>query len=179
MTTVIAAQNSKGDIKFAWDSQITFGQRAESGAEKVFKNGPVTFGFSGTLRTLNILKHMKVPARGKEADTEKWIVRTLVPAIIKELKSVDAAYTENSQVESEAHIILAVDDVLGTLDNNFAWSQDETRVYGVGSGSAFALGAMGVGASPKQAVQVAGFFDLYTNQDVKTLKIRVSKKGDK
>lgn len=176
MTTIIAAQNEKGDIKFAWDSQITFGQRAESGAEKVFKNGPVTFGVSGTLRTLNILKHMKVPARGNAVDPEKWIVKTLIPAIIKELKAVDAAYMENSQVESEAHIIVSVDNIVGTLDNNFAFSQDTTGVYGVGSGSAFALGAMGVGASPKQAVQVAGFFDLYTNQDVKTLKIKAGKK---
>lgn len=175
MTTIIAAQNAKGDIKFAWDSQVTTGYRAKAGIEKVFQNGPVTFGVSGTVRVLNILKHMKVPPRGKEKNTEKWIVTTLVPAIIKELKSVDAGYMENGQIDNESHIILSVDNVIGTLDSAFSFSQDDTGVYGVGSGSAYALGAMGVGASPKMAVQVAGFFDLYTNQDVKTLKIKAKR----
>lgn len=177
MTTIIAQQGPSGTIKFAWDSQTTRGQRHSSGNQKVFQNGPVTFGVSGLVRTSNILRHMKVPARGKEKDTHKWVVTTLVPAIIKELKSVDAGYMENGQVDTEAEIIIAVDGIVGTLDCRLAFTQDDTGVYGVGSGSAFALGAMGVGASPKQAIQVAGFFDLYTNQDVQTLKIKP--KGDK
>lgn len=175
MTTIIAAQDDKGTIKFAWDSQVTHGQRDQNGTEKVFSNGPVTFGVAGTLRTLNILRHMTIPARGKGKSTEKWIVRTLVPAIIKELKSVDAGYIEDSQVNSLSTLIVAVDNQIGYVGGDFSYHQDNTGVYGVGSGSPYALGAMGVGASPKQAVQIAGFFDLYTNQDVKTLKIKAGK----
>jgi ATP-dependent protease HslVU (ClpYQ) peptidase subunit len=176
MTTIIAAQNEKGDIKFAWDSQVSYGHRHLDGIEKVFRNGPVTFGVSGTVRTLDILKHMKVPPRGKGKDTHKWIVKTLVPAIIKELKSVDAGYMENGQIDSESSVIISVDDQVGVLSGDFAFIQDAIGVYGVGTGSAFALGAMSVGAGPKTAVQVAGVWDMYTNQDVKTLKIKAGKK---
>jgi ATP-dependent protease HslVU (ClpYQ) peptidase subunit len=177
MTTIIAQQNEKGDIRFAWDSQVSYGHRHMVGHEKVFKNGPVTFGVSGTVRTSDILKHMTIPARGKGKDTRKWIVNTLVPAIIKELKAVDAGLFEDGQINSESSVIIAVDGQVGVLGGDFAFVQDATGVYGVGSGSHFALGAMGVGASPKQAVQVAGYFDLYTNQDVKTLKIKAKRKG--
>lgn len=177
MTTIIAAQNAKGDIKFAWDSQVSYGQRHLVGHEKVFQNGPVTFGVSGTVRTSDILRHMKVPDRGKKP-TREWIVRSLVPAIIKELKSVSAGAFEDGQISSESSVIISVDGELGVLGHDFSFVQDSIGVYGVGSGSPFALGAMSVGASPKTAVQVAGVWDMYTNQDVKTLKIR-SKRKDK
>lgn len=117
---------------------------------------------------------MKIPARGKE-HTHKWIVKILVPAIIKEMKSVDAGFMENGQISSESTVLIAVDGEVGELGGDFSFVQDETGVYGVGSGSAYALGALGAGASPKQAVQIAGFFDLYTNQDVRTLKIKAKK----
>lgn len=172
MTTIVAVQNEKGAIKFAWDSQATSGHRGLKGTEKVFQNGPVTFGVSGTVRTLNILRHMTIPKRGKSKDTQKWIVKTLVPAIIKELKSVDAALLENSQVDTEANVIIAVDGELGYLGSDLSFVQDEIGVYATGSGSHFALGALGSGASPKQAVAIAGFFDLYTNQEVSTLKVK-------
>lgn len=178
MTTIIAQQTEDGTIRFAWDSQTTYGQRHLVGAEKVFKNGPVTFGVSGTVRTSDILKHMTVPARGKTKDTRQWIVKTLVPAIIKEMKAVDAGLMEDGQINSESSVILSVDDQVGVLGSDFSFVQDATGVYGVGSGASFALGAMGVGASPKQAVAMAGFFDIYTNQNMKTLKIK-PKKGDK
>lgn len=177
MTTIIAQQGPSGTIKFAWDSQTSWGNRHHAGSEKVFQNGPVTFGVSGTVRTSDILKHMKVPARGNTKTAYEYIVTKLVPAIIKELKAVDAGYMENNQINSESHVIVSVDGEVWYLGADFAFVQDSTGVYGVGSGSSFALGAMGVGASPKQAVQVAGFFDLYTNQDVRTLKIKP--KGDK
>lgn len=175
MTTIIAAQNEKGDIKFAWDSQSTWGNRHFNGSEKVFKNGPVTFGVSGAVRTSDILRHMTIPPRGKSKDTRKWIVTTLVPAIIKQLKSVDAGIMEDGQIDGNAHMIIAVDGQVGVLANDFCFVQDISGVYGIGSGSSFALGALATGASPKQAVQVAGFFDLYTNQDVKTLKIKAKR----
>lgn len=171
MTTVIAAKDMKGRVVFAWDTQVTSGVRPKNGVEKVFANGPVIFGVSGTVRTLNVLRYMDVPPRGK-GDTRKWIVRALIPAIIKSLKDVDAVLMEDSQANTESHVIIAVDGVVGYLGSDLSFVEDEMGIYAVGSGSQFALGALAADASLGTAMDVAGALDIYTGTDhhVRTAK---------
>lgn len=174
MTTIIAVHDEKG-TKFAWDSQTTWQGRGMTGADKVFRNGPVVFGAAGSARTLDVLKYMDIPSRDEHNpayDTERWVIRKLVPAIVKELKDVGAAYISDSQVDTEGSLIIAVDDVVGYLSSNLAFVQEGHGLYGVGSGSAYALGALAAGLSPKKAVQVAAAFDLYTGGDVRSKTVK-------
>lgn len=182
MTTVIATRDDKNKITFAWDSQVTYGNRAESGIDKVFANGPVVFGVAGTVRTLNILRYMHVPDQEKyrdNYDTRRYIVTKLIPAMIKALKEVDAAYVEDSQVNNLSSIILSVDDVIGYIGGDFSFTEDDLGAYAVGSGSSFALGALAVGANERTALQVAATFDLYTNDDIEVRSVKKILKGYK
>lgn len=175
MTTILATVDDKNKITFAWDSQVTSGVRAKNGIDKVFANGPIVFGVAGTVRTLNILRYMHVPDQEKyrdNYDTRRYIVTKLIPAIIKSLKEVDAAYMADSQVDTESHILVAVDDVVGYIGGDLSFVEDELGVYGVGSGSSFALGAIAVGADEKTALQVAATFDLYTNDDIEVKSVK-------
>lgn len=47
----------------------------------------------------------------------------------------------------------------------------EDDFYAIGSGAAFALGAMSMRASPKHAIEVASRFDCNTGSDVQTLTL--------
>jgi len=183
MTTILAAKTDKGKIHFAWDTQTTAGHKAINGGDKVFVNGGVVFGVSGTVRTADVLQYMKVPKRTKaDGDTRKWIITKLVPAIISEMKRVDAAYMENGQANTESSTIIAVDDVIGYLGSDLSFVEDALGLYGVGSGSSFAMGAFLGGASLTEAVQVAGILDVYTNMDVRTAKasklVKAASKGE-
>ena len=174
MTTIVAVKTDD-KVTFAWDSQITWRGRAMNSADsagKVFRNGPVVFGVSGRSRTSDILKHMSIPDRKEYApdyDTETWIVTELVPHIIKELDKVK--FFENSTADSESHVILAVDNLVGYLSTDLAWVTDETGIYAVGSGSAYAIGALSTGSAPEQAVRIAKTWDLYTGGQVRTATV--------
>lgn len=47
----------------------------------------------------------------------------------------------------------------------------EDEFYAIGSGASIALGAMGMGASPKRAIVVAAMYDAGTGSDVQTLTL--------
>jgi len=171
MTTIVAVTTAKG-VKFAWDSQTTWQYRAMLGAVKVFQNGPVTFGVAGLGRALDVLKYMGVPDRKEyepDFDNEAWIVRSLVPAIIKEFKGVDVG--ESDSFSTEAHAIISVGGDTGYLSGNLSFVRDESGTYAVGSGSQYALGALSAGASPKKAVEIARDWDLYTGGDIKEMTV--------
>jgi len=50
------------------------------------------------------------------------------------------------------------------------WILIDAKFASIGSGSSFALGAMQVGASPKQAVEAASKIDPFTGMGIKTYK---------
>ena len=172
MTTIIATRDEAGVIRFGWDSQVTSGGTSHAGTPKVFANGKVIFGCSGIVRTANILRYMDVPARKKGQDTRKWIVRHLIPAIISELKRVDAAYVSDHQVNTLSSVIIAVDDVLGYLGGDLGFHEDRKDAYAVGSGAAYALGALLAGRNESDSLRIASHLDLYTNDDITVKKAK-------
>ena len=169
MTTVVYR-----DGVFAWDSQATYQNRGVNGITKVIQNGPVVFGACGTARSLNIIKHMPIPAMREyepDFDTERWIINTLVPAIRVALVEVNAAEIQHHIVHTGGSFIVSVNGVVGYIDSSLAFFQDDTGLYGIGSGAAYALGAMKAGATPKEAVETAKYFDLYTGGEINTLDL--------
>lgn len=169
MTTIVFHAN-----EFGWDTQTTWQGRGMTGKDKVFTNGPVTFGVAGAARMGDILRHMDIPAlRDYEPDFDlrKWIVRDLVPAILEEAKKVNAAEVLNSQADIESSVIFHAKGVVGYLSGNLSFVEDESGYYGVGSGADYALGALRSGASVKEAVETAIFFDLYSGGEARVLEV--------
>lgn len=178
MTTVVAAEikSKKGKKKviFASDSQVSFGYRKESmpGNGKVVKNGGITFGFAGSVRVLNILKHTKLPVAPKSTkrlDIERWAVQKLIPAMRKALRDEEAAEFYNGETNTGSALLVAVNGRLFEVGSNFAYTTNDNRVYAVGSGSSYALGALGAGADPRSAVGVAAYFDSFTGGEIHEL----------
>ena len=54
----------------------------------------------------------------------------------------------------------------------FSYEMDLSNCYAAGSGGAFAYGAMDMGATAKQAVQMAAKRDVYTGGKIKTYKVK-------
>lgn len=168
MTTIIAVNDGK-TVTFGWDSQTTWMGRGMNGVAKVFRNGPVVFGVAGLGRMSDILRFLDVPALREyepEFDTEHWIVKSLIPAILKAADEAKTTEVINSQANIESSIILAVNGVVGYLSGNLSFVHDDLGIYGVGSGSEFAMGALKAGASVQQAVEIARDLDLYTGGSV-------------
>lgn len=152
-------------VVFACDDQTTAGYQKYGSGAKVFKRGPVTFGFAGAVRDKNLLQHaLKVPKFDlkAESDPHKWVVTKLIPAIQKTLEENGSLENDKGFTSSDSHLIISVKGLCGYVGHTFSlWGTDED-MWAVGSGSEYALGAMTVGATPQEAVTVAGLHDIGT-----------------
>lgn len=173
MTTIVAAEiktKKKRKVVFASDSQVSYGARKESLPDgKIIRNGPIVFGFAGSVRVLNVLKHAdlpKPPKSSKREDVERWAITKLIPAMRHALKHEDAAEIVNSEINMGSSLLVSVNNRLFEISSNFAFTVNDARVYSVGSGSSYALGALGAGADPESAIRVASFFDVWTGGEV-------------
>ena len=175
--TTIAVRRLAGStgVVFCSDDQATHGHEISSGVAKVFQVGPVTFGVAGMLRDLNLLQfQLKVPAYTAAAkkDPERWVVTKLVPAI-------RTTFFENGQIRNKegmesmhSGILLSVDGLCGELDTSFSLSQMTSQFWSLGSGAEYAKGAMALGATAREAVDVASSFDAYTGPSSEVVVVR-------
>ena len=67
-------------------------------------------------------------------------------------------------------LVLTRDGTIYEYGNKLMKMEIFEDFYAIGSGSDIAIGAMSVGADPKQAVKIAAKFDVYTGEPVKTFK---------
>ena len=171
MTTIAVKRMEDGQgVIFASDTQTTTGNE-RSYSEKVFQVGPVVFGMAGRLRDLNVVKHhLKAPtytARDK-ADPEKWVVTKLIPELRKVLHENGRLEVNREQESSDSVALIALDGLCGEIGPDFSLSETGEPFWAIGSGSQFAKGAMAVGASARDAVEVASAFDVYTGPPSET-----------
>lgn len=174
MTTVVAKKVSDTVWQFAYDSQVTAGNRAEDyGLSKVFSNGSYVFGGAGYVRTLNVLETAKFPQiTAKDKNTYSWVVNKFVPALQSAFRTAMIMEVQNEQAESNSSILMWVRGEVFAIGHDFS----AIPVYDydvVGSGSNFAFGALDAGASAKKAVKIATKRDVYSGGKVNVINVEV------
>lgn len=169
MTTIIFKETKSGNVKVAYDSQVSSGWRkAELGFDKVFVNNGMIFGVAGAVRDANIIKYAPLPSiPDAEWDVDKWVVTTLIPAIAGALSGNYATAFVNQQISTENNILVAVRGRVYKLATDLAMVRYPDSVYAIGSGSDYVYGALAAGASIKNALAVAAELDSFTGQELK------------
>lgn len=165
MTTVLAIEKA-GDVTFASDSQVSVGgMKHPDSFQKVFRNGDVVFGLAGKVRTANILRFMDVPRidpklKGDEVD--RWVTKTLIPAMQTALTDARAVEDDKGELDTSSHVLVAVKGRCYRIGADFSWFRTGTGIYGIGSGSDYAMGALHAGAPILDALKIASKLDSYT-----------------
>lgn len=176
MTTIVAKRlTNKPGIIFACDDQVTYGSMRKSIDTKIIVKDSVIFGFAGSVRDFNLIKHsLTVPKFGKSAkeNPERWVVNKLIPAIKKVLEDGGNLETQHGQSSSDSVLIVSVPGLCGYIGQNFSLTGIDEPYWSVGSGSEFAFGALACGATAEDAVSVAGMFDIYTGDLSGSVKVR-------
>lgn len=144
MTTIAAIQGDTWAV-IAYDSRITEDSRLftlPNISGKVAQNGPYLLGAAGDLRAINLLHHVfkpPVPSPGdRGAKLNKFISSRFVPA----LKACfdEAQYGEKGSQDSS--VIAVVNGTVYEIGSNYEWCHDQRGIYAIGTGSAYALGAL-------------------------------------
>lgn len=168
MTTVVAVETERG-VTFASDSRISWRSKHDGWVNKVVTNGGYTFGAAGALRAIQILQFAKLP-EPPVTDDPNMIDRFVTKELVGSIK--DAFNEVSSDADQYSTILGAVAGRAYIFGSDGSWVRNPDGIYAVGSGSPYALGALRAGAKPREAVEIASYFDGYTNDDVRVTKVK-------
>lgn len=165
MTTVVAVQ-TEDDVLLAWDSLATRDNEAiDMTEQKVWCRDGVVFGFSGSMRLMDLLYTMEVPEYdGSEA--RGWVIKELVPAIQKVIEESSQTKFVDEDGGVNAGIFVVVDGTCFSVDSMLSPLTAKSGIYAMGSGGDYARGALYAGASPMWALEIASQIDPYTGGEI-------------
>lgn len=117
---------------------------------KIAVNGKYLIGTAGDLRAINLLTHTLTPPvcpptlRGKKLD--EFITNKLIPAIRTMFEqngyTTNESNTNSNKAEHDSEMLIAVNQTIYLVDGDYSWFTDTTGIYALGTGAAYALGAL-------------------------------------
>lgn len=171
MTTIIGLQLEDG-CWLACDSQTT----GETGrpyehdlVQKVTANGEYLVAGSGDADACDIVQHIwqppKPPARTrvKEADLYRFMLLEVVPSLRRCLEDNDYEIDKNDK-DAGYFFLIALRGVIYEIDQSGSVSLRRDGIYGIGSGSRYAIGALMAGANWQWALEIAEINDIHTSR---------------
>ena len=169
MTTIIGVQK-KGKVFLGHDSQATYpwGEKISLRDGKIVKSGRYTFGVAGHGGFPDVLADADLPV--VEGDTRKFVRRVLAPEVARLEKEAFGEFVSACLVVVNGEVFEYAQGRIGA-----ATSQG---VYGVGSGSEYAVGyLLGLRRSPlyadvKRSLVVAASRDSYTSGPFTVQEVR-------
>ena len=140
MTTLIAFQGPNFAILGA-DSQITDGDKRilSPSIPKIVKLGKYLLGVAGDVRPGDILTYNWKPPLYDGTDPVKFMGKKVIPSIITAFKA--NGYDHTKEGASYSFLIVFAGNVF-EIGDDLSMSQSSDGLYGIGSGSAYALGAL-------------------------------------
>lgn len=175
MTTIIGMQNATG-CWLASDGRTT----GETGrpyyhdsVKKITERGEYLIAGSGDADACDIVQHVwkpPIPPRKNKKSGEQnlfnFMVTVVSPSIRDALK--DGGYEQDKDDKDGGYLFLiALRGVIYEIDNANAVSMRDDGIYGIGSGSKYAIGALYSGASYNDALEIAATNDIYTSPPFK------------
>ena len=138
MTTIVAYQG-EGFAILGADSQITDGDKRilSPSTPKIVKINKYLLGVSGDCRPGDILMYNWKPPAYDGTDPIKFMGRKVIPSMLAAFKA--HAYDHTKDGASYSYL-LAFNGNLFEIGDDLSMSQSIDGIYGVGSGSPYALG---------------------------------------
>lgn len=113
---------------------------------KIFKKGPFSIGYSGSLRVAQVVRYkMRTPTINQDKlkkDPIKYLSTSFINAMRKSLKRDGASREIYSQEENENDFVVAFDDRLFLIDSHYSVCESDGNFIAIGSGMEYALGSL-------------------------------------
>jgi ATP-dependent protease HslVU (ClpYQ) peptidase subunit len=172
MTTIVGVQYRDRSILVA-DNQVTDGEGRRfihPDMKKITKRGDFLIGGSGEVQACDIVQHFWVPPKPTASDKKDlyhFVITKALPSMRKCL--VDNGFDfsegkgEGKSDEQRFHFLISIGGELFDVGDDMSVCRTDDGMYAVGSGSAYALGALAAGATPVDAVTIACRFSIYSS----------------
>ena len=163
MTTIIGIQGL-GSCLLAADSQTT----SESGrpyvhpdVQKITERGEYLIACSGDADACDIIQHVWQPPKPPKKDQYRFMVIEVSKSIRECLEENDYSIDKDDK-DAGFFILIALGAVIYEIDQSFNISLRQDGIYGIGSGSAYAMGALYAGVEWEEALRIAEINDVNT-----------------
>ena len=164
MTTIVAIQFADGVIMGS-DSLVTAERKYNHPKmAKVTTTGPYMIAGSGEVAACDIVQHIwepPLPTAADKKDLYHFMIAYVVPSIKKVFKDNDYKWDKEDE-ETKFKFLIAIEGEVFEIDDDLSVCLDAGGMYGIGSGSALALGALKAQAELPVALQIAADIDPYT-----------------
>ena len=165
MTTIVAQQFAN-KVVIGTDSLVT-GDRKYSHPRmaKVTERGQYLICGSGESAACDIAQHIwnpPTPNATDKKDLYHFVIAKVVPSLKSCFKNNDYKWDVSDDNETKFAFLIAIGGEVFDIADDFAVSLDNDGIYGVGSGSSLAIGALKAGADMERALEIASEKDPYT-----------------
>ena len=178
MTTIIGIQYDDKALMIA-DSRVTDDSGrvySHPNMQKIVERNGFVIGGAGEVAPCDIAMHLWVPPKptAKERDNiYQFMIKKAMPSLRKCL--IDNGYnfdepTDRSKDGLRFQLLLAVEGEIFDISDDLSVCMSDDGVYGIGSGSSFALGAIHAGAKPTKAMEIASKLSAFTAPPFQTVE---------
>lgn len=171
MTTIVAVQY-KDKCVFGADNQVTDANGRiyrHPSMVKISQKGAFLIAGSGEVLPCDIAQHIwkpPAPTASDRKDIYHFVITKAMPSLRECLKANGFNFDEaadKSDPGPRFNFLIAVGGEVFDVSDDLSICRSDTGFYGVGNGSAYALGALHAGASILESLEIASSLDAYTS----------------
>jgi ATP-dependent protease HslVU (ClpYQ) peptidase subunit len=168
MTTIIGIEYDDKSIVIA-DSRVTGDDGriySHPVMRKIAKRGALLIAGAGEVAPCDIAQNIWVPpvfsAKDKK-DTYRYMLTKAMPSLRKCLTENGYNFEEDKKDGTRFQFLIAVGGEMFDIDEELTVMKSDDRLYSIGSGGPYALGALYAGAEPMMAMEIAAKLSAYTS----------------
>lgn len=171
MTTIIGLQEDNGCSMWA-ESQTTNGERPyfHRDLEKIVSRGQYFLAGAGSARAVDIAHWLWVPPACHVEDDVflyEFMIITFIPSLRRAL--VFNGFDTAQSNDEDFGMLVALRGNLFEIASDFSVLARRDGIYGIGTGAAYAIGALSVMATPQEAMHIAIQNDIYSGGVVQSV----------
>ena len=166
MTTIVGVVKN-GHVILGADSQVTSGSRPNSHPkmQKITNNNGYLIAGSGDSTPCDILQYIfipPVPTTTERKNLYKFMITKFVPAM-REVLEENGYKPDSNDKDAGFDMLFAFDGELFEIGDDFSVLLNGDGIYGIGSGSGIAIGALYAGKTVEESLEYAAKNDIYTS----------------
>ena len=165
MTTIVAKMSAT-KVEFGADSLVTADKKySHPNMVKVVERGQYLIAGSGESAACDVMQHIWIPpnpTKLDKLDLYHFVISKVVPSMKLCFKDNDYKWEDKSE-EPKFAFLIAIGGEVFEISSDFSVCIDSSGIYGIGSGSSLALGALKTGSTIKKALEIAAEIDPYTS----------------
>ena len=166
MTTIIGLQKPNqcllvADSRVTDDSGRTYSHPTVS---KITKRGKYLIAGAGTTQPCDIVQHVwrpPTPTPTSYKDLYHFMIADVAPSI-RTVLAANGYHPDKDNDEPDFIFLIALGGTIFELDDSLSVLMRDDGIYGIGSGSSYAIGALQAGATWKQAMNIAAKNNVFT-----------------